>query len=223
MASKFVDSDPEPTPSVTQTPPPIHSSPNIVADGSMSYRRKSSQRRNLNKLYDADTTDSAKHIGLLMDGAPTKEHRLLEYFLVISYGDSLQIRDRSPLMDIFENFSKRVHHHHAYIVSPQHRGSRARKRKSSQNIKSRFSTTSLVPTLSLPVHFVRGWTSSCGLVHYPLSIDCISSKSVCRAQGRRRPFSEKQKPWFLEMARSPSIPAPFQTLLPFHFRGYSQR
>lgn len=149
MASTVnLDSDPEPTPSETQTPPPIPSSPpDLVSGSSVSYRRRSSQRKNLNKLYDAEDTDSDKKTGALIHGAPTKEHRLLEYFLVISYGESLQIRDRSPLMDIFENFSKRVHHHHAYIVSPQHRSSRTRKRGPSRR-KSRKSSSTVSSTLS---------------------------------------------------------------------------
>ena len=156
MASAVnLDSDPEPTPSETQTPPPIPSSPpDLISGSSVSYRRRSSQRRNLNKLYDAEDTDSDKKTGALIHGAPTKEHRLLEYFLVISYGDSLQIRDRSPLMDIFENFSKRVHHHHAYIVSPQHRSSRTRKRGPSRR-KSRQSSSTVSSTFSSNISSVH--------------------------------------------------------------------
>ena len=43
-------------------------------------------------------------VGVLLEGAPTKEHRLLEYFLVVSYGNQLNVRPQSPAMDIFERF-----------------------------------------------------------------------------------------------------------------------
>eukprot|EP01084_Bolivina_argentea_P127036 224752_1 len=72
----------------------------------------------------------------LIVGAPTKESRLLEYFLVISYGKSLKIRHRSPLMDIFDNFNKRVHHHHAYIVQPNQQHRKKRKRHKSRHDKT---------------------------------------------------------------------------------------
>ncbi|ETO18665.1 hypothetical protein RFI_18596 [Reticulomyxa filosa] len=39
----------------------------------------------------------------MLDGAPSKEHRLVEYFLVISYGDELKVRVPSPSLEIFEN------------------------------------------------------------------------------------------------------------------------
>merc|ERR1712154_518653 len=88
-----------------------------------SYRHKA--RNSINKsiasFYDNASfqLNQNEKTGQLIHGAPTKEHRLLEYFLVISYGDELKIRHRSPLMDIFENFNKRGQHRHAYIVHPK--------------------------------------------------------------------------------------------------------
>lgn len=148
-----LESEPEPTPSASPTPPPIpsqdhhihginHTHTNGIANNpnrasNNSYRRPSKRNSLLNIQSIYDSTNNKKHTGTLIHGAPTKESRLLEYFLVISYGESLKIRKRSPLMDIFENFQKRVHHHHAYIVQPgKHQQSHSRKRKSSKNRRS---------------------------------------------------------------------------------------
>ncbi|ETO20733.1 hypothetical protein RFI_16484 [Reticulomyxa filosa] len=51
----------------------------------------------------------------MLDGAPTKEHRLAEYFLVISYGDELKVRVPSPSLEIFENHEKRKNELKEYL------------------------------------------------------------------------------------------------------------
>eukprot|EP01083_Nonionella_stella_P269966 913755_1 len=115
MATLANDLDATPSP----TPPPIPSQSNDINDNRPSYRRSS--RKHINKTISTfyENSDQKKKIGQLIDGAPTKEHRLLEYFLVISFNnEELKIRERSPLMDIFDNFNKRTHHHHAYVVHP---------------------------------------------------------------------------------------------------------
>ena len=58
--------------------------------------------------YEAEDTSGDKKttVGTMMIGAPTKEHRLLEYFLVISYGKDLKIRIPSASLEIFENHQK---------------------------------------------------------------------------------------------------------------------
>ena len=141
-----LDSEPEPTPSTSPTPPPIPTSPHHHTNGIAnnpnrvgSYRRPSKRNsfnniKNIQSIY--DSTNNKKHTGKLIHGQPTKESRLLEYFLVISYGESLKIRKRSPLMDIFENFQKRIHHHHAYIVHPGMQQS-GQRRRSSKHRKSK--------------------------------------------------------------------------------------
>ena len=73
----------------------------------------------------------------MLHGAPTKEHRLLEYFLVISYGEALEVRKRTELMQVFEEHTYNQQQRHRNRQKHRKRKKRKKRKNDENNNKSK--------------------------------------------------------------------------------------